>query len=97
MSTFFFAARIARELWWMNQEFSPVSIIPPWFSAHIYHLGVNNKPVGGCSSEMYSHTIDMIIIKVGRLEPWLDIAPCSLIVVDKRFRGAYCFHHQDDE
>jgi hypothetical protein len=23
------AVRIARELWWMNQEFSPVNIFPP--------------------------------------------------------------------
>jgi hypothetical protein len=31
---------IARELWWMNQEFSYVDIIiPPWFSMFIYHLG----------------------------------------------------------
>jgi hypothetical protein len=40
------AGRIAREFWWMNQEFSPVDIIPPWFSILIYHLGD-----GGCSSE----------------------------------------------
>jgi hypothetical protein len=25
------ASRIAREFWWMNQEFSCVLIIPPWF------------------------------------------------------------------
>jgi hypothetical protein len=23
---------IARELWWTNQKFSSVDIIPPWFS-----------------------------------------------------------------
>jgi hypothetical protein len=33
------AGRIARELWWTNQEFSPVDIIPPLFSMFIYHLG----------------------------------------------------------
>jgi hypothetical protein len=33
------AGRIARALWWTNQEFSPVNIIPPWFSMLIYHLG----------------------------------------------------------
>jgi hypothetical protein len=32
------AGRIARELWWMNQQFSPVDIIPTWFSLLIYHL-----------------------------------------------------------
>jgi hypothetical protein len=26
------AGRISRELWWANQDFSSVSIIPPWFS-----------------------------------------------------------------
>jgi hypothetical protein len=31
------AGRIARELWWTNQEFSPV-VISPWFSMLIYHL-----------------------------------------------------------
>jgi hypothetical protein len=32
--------RIARELWWMSQEFSSVDIIiPPWFTMLIYHLG----------------------------------------------------------
>jgi hypothetical protein len=25
---------------------------------------------------------------------FMDIAPCSLVEVDRRFRGAYCFHHQ---
>jgi hypothetical protein len=24
--------KIARELWWMKQEFSSVGVIPPWFS-----------------------------------------------------------------
>jgi hypothetical protein len=26
-----------------------------------------------------------------------DVASCSLVEVDRRFRGAYCPHHQDDE
>jgi hypothetical protein len=25
-----------------------------------------------------------------------DIESCSLVVVDRRFRGTYCFHHQDN-
>jgi hypothetical protein len=33
------ACRIFKELWWINQEFSSVDIIPPWFSMLIYHLG----------------------------------------------------------
>jgi hypothetical protein len=26
-----------------------------------------------------------------------NIAPCSVVEVGRRFRGAYCFHHQGDE
>jgi hypothetical protein len=26
-----------------------------------------------------------------------DIAPCILVEIDRRFRGAYCLHHQGDE
>jgi hypothetical protein len=26
-----------------------------------------------------------------------DVAPCSLVEIDPRFRGAYCLHHQGDE
>jgi hypothetical protein len=26
-----------------------------------------------------------------------DIAPCSLVEVDRRFRCAYCLHHQGDD
>jgi hypothetical protein len=25
------------------------------------------------------------------------VTPCSLIDIGRRFRGAYCLHHQDDE
>jgi hypothetical protein len=31
--------------------FPPVNIIPQWLSAVIYRLGMNNRPVGGRSSE----------------------------------------------
>jgi hypothetical protein len=44
--------RIARELSWTNRALSSVDIIPPWFSMFIYHVGKNNRPVGGRSSEM---------------------------------------------
>jgi hypothetical protein len=26
-----------------------------------------------------------------------DVALCHLVVVDRRFRGAYCLHHQGDD
>jgi hypothetical protein len=46
-----FAGRIARELWTTNQEFSPVDIIPPWFSSLIYRLGDEQWAVDGRISE----------------------------------------------
>jgi hypothetical protein len=32
-----------------------------------------------------------------KLRVFWDVAPCSLIEVDWRFRGAYCLHHQGDK
>jgi hypothetical protein len=37
---------VLRELW-----FCCISITRPWFFTLIYYLGMNNRPVGGCSSE----------------------------------------------
>jgi hypothetical protein len=31
-----------------------------------------------------------------KIRAFWDITPCSLVVVDRRFRGAYCLHHKDD-
>jgi hypothetical protein len=39
-SSYCSAGRIARELWWTNQDISPANIIPPRFSMLIYHLGI---------------------------------------------------------
>jgi hypothetical protein len=32
------AGKFAKELWWTNQEISPVDIIPPWLSVLICHV-----------------------------------------------------------
>jgi hypothetical protein len=29
-----------------------------------------------------------------KITPFWDTAPCSVIEVDRRFRGAYCLHHR---
>jgi hypothetical protein len=31
-----------------------------------------------------------------KMTAYWDIAPCSLVEVDRRFRGAYSLYHQDD-
>jgi hypothetical protein len=46
-----FSRRISRELWWTNEEFFSVDIIPPWLSMSIYHLGDEQYTVDGSSSE----------------------------------------------
>jgi hypothetical protein len=30
--------KISKDLWWTNQEFSPVDITPPWYPMLMYHL-----------------------------------------------------------
>jgi hypothetical protein len=32
-----------------------------------------------------------------KMRAFWDVTPCSLVGVDRRFRGAYCLHHQGDE
>jgi hypothetical protein len=32
-----------------------------------------------------------------KIRAFWDVAPCSLIGVHRRLKGAYCLHHQDDE
>jgi hypothetical protein len=46
-----FAGRTATELWWMNQEFSHVDIIPPGSPCSYITWGMN-KPIGCHSSEI---------------------------------------------
>jgi hypothetical protein len=44
-------------------RFFSVSIISQLLSMLISHMGINNKFVGGLSSETYSHPIDMNLFK----------------------------------
>jgi hypothetical protein len=56
------AGRIAKELWWTNEEFSSADIIPPWFSMLTYHPRMNKRPVGDRRSETSSHPLDMSVV-----------------------------------
>jgi hypothetical protein len=31
------------------------------------------------------------------MKAFWDVAPCSLVEVDRRFKGAHCLHHQGDD
>jgi hypothetical protein len=53
--------RIAREVWWMNEEFLPSISFHYGFPYSYITWGMNNKPIGGPSSETYSHHIDITI------------------------------------
>jgi hypothetical protein len=45
------AGGIDRELWRTSQEFPQSASSPTWLSTLMYHLGDNNRPVGGRGSE----------------------------------------------
>jgi hypothetical protein len=32
-----------------------------------------------------------------KMTVYWDVAPCSLLDIDRRFRGAYCLHQQSDK
>jgi hypothetical protein len=55
------AGMIARVLWWTNQEFPSVDIIPPWFSVLMFHLGGGGWTIGRLVAAVQRHSIDMII------------------------------------
>jgi hypothetical protein len=35
-------------------------------------------------------------ISLLKMTVFWDVAPCSVVEIDRRFRGAYCLHHQGD-
>jgi hypothetical protein len=35
--------------------------------------------------------------RIGLTVEYEDVAPCSLVEIDRRLRDAYCLHHQGDE
>jgi hypothetical protein len=38
----------------------------------------------------------VLTAKCMKMTVFWDVVPCSLLEIDRRFRGAYCLHHQDD-
>jgi hypothetical protein len=60
------ADRITTELWWTNQDFSRVDIIHHDSPCSYVTWVINKRPVGGRSSETYSHPIDIMITKLSR-------------------------------
>jgi hypothetical protein len=44
------------------------------------------------TSQMYEHLQKRSLYRV-----FWDVVPCSHVEVDRRFRGAYCLHHQSDD
>jgi len=61
------------------------------------------KPTAFSSSgwilrDLYQHvTIQVLTTASMKIRVFWDAAPCSLVEVDRRFRDAYCLHHQDDD
>jgi hypothetical protein len=42
-------------------------------------------------------TFQVLMVASMKMTAFWDVAPCSLVEVDRRFRGVYCLHYQDDE
>jgi hypothetical protein len=41
--------------------------------------------------------LQVLTAAIMKIRAFWDVAPCSLVGVERRFRGAYCLHHQGDE
>jgi hypothetical protein len=39
----------------------------------------------------------LVYISYLKFRVFWDVAPCSHVEVDRRFRGAYCLHHRPDD
>jgi hypothetical protein len=51
-----------------------------------------------CRESAESSEIEQVITAARmKTTAFWDLAPCSPDEVDRRFRGAYCLHHQDDD
>jgi hypothetical protein len=56
-----YTGRIAKELWWTNDEFFPVNIHPQWFSMLIYHLGAGGGwTTGPLLAAVQGHSLTLL-------------------------------------
>jgi hypothetical protein len=65
-----------------------------WNTGH-----VTTRPLIDPASLIYdrSKNISLQITKNSKIRAFWDVAPCSLVGADRRFRGAYCLYHQGDD
>jgi hypothetical protein len=40
---------------------------------------------------------EVLTVTIMKLAVFWDVAPCILVITDRRFRGVYCLHHQADD
>jgi hypothetical protein len=45
----------------------------------------------------YNVRFQVLMAASMKIRAFWDVAPCSLVGIDRRFRGAYCLHHQDED
>jgi hypothetical protein len=65
-------------------------IVPPWFFMLIYFLGMNNRTVGGRSSETKSHPINMIVITIIiKLYDMISLQSLAVIVHTTSFNNRF--------
>jgi hypothetical protein len=53
--------------------------------------------MGDCNKVLKYVAFQVLTAASMKMIAFTEIALCSLVEVDRRFRGAYCLHHQGDE
>jgi hypothetical protein len=67
---------------------SPVRLNSGSLALHRYSAHTSRQ------SKVASMRFQVLTATNMRMAVFWDVAPCSLVEVDRRFRGTYCLHHQ---
>jgi hypothetical protein len=69
------------------------------YEAPHYATGSNLIKMNSARGNKYNYDLRFQVLKAASINmtSFLDTAPCNLVEVDRRFRRAYCLHHQGDE
>jgi hypothetical protein len=74
----------------LPKHWAPLHFVAFWFISVVCFN--TSEPNGKC---VY-HLLQQKIILRLKFRVFWDVAPCSHVEMDRRFRGAYCLHHQGD-
>jgi hypothetical protein len=67
------------------------------YSCCIFHTQTITEKKEHCHSVQNQARFQVLTAASMKMAVFWDVAPCSLVEVYRRFRGACCLHHQGDE